>query len=68
SSASDTDFQGFKRVNTTYTYSDAERLITYRAGDFISGGLQWTRPVYLGGLQVQRNFHLRSDLVTIPIP
>ncbi|MBX4378754.1 hypothetical protein K4H02_27235, partial [Mycobacterium tuberculosis] len=33
-----------------------------------SGGLQWTRPVYLGGLQVQRNFHLRSDLVTIPIP
>jgi outer membrane usher protein len=68
SSASDTDFQGFKRLNTTYTYSDPERLITYRAGDFISGGLQWTRPVYLGGLQVQRNFHLRSDLVTIPIP
>lgn len=68
SSASDTDFQGFKRLNTTYTYSDTERLITYRAGDFISGGLQWTRPVYLGGLQVQRNFHLRSDLVTIPIP
>nr|WP_112524692.1 fimbria/pilus outer membrane usher protein [Phyllobacterium sp. P30BS-XVII] len=68
SSASDTDLQGFKRLNTTYTYSDTERLITYRAGDFISGGLQWTRPVYLGGLQVQRNFHLRSDLVTIPIP
>ncbi|WP_244642387.1 fimbria/pilus outer membrane usher protein [Phyllobacterium sp. 628] len=68
SSVTDSDLQGFKRLNTTYTYSDTERLITYRAGDFISGGLQWTRPVYLGGFQVQRNFHLRSDLVTLPMP
>ncbi len=42
--------------------------MTYRAGDFISGGLSWTRPVYLGGIQAQRNFALRSDLVTLPLP
>jgi outer membrane usher protein len=56
------------RLNTTWSYSDPKRLMTYRAGDFISGGLSWTRPVYLGGIQAQRNFALRSDLVTLPLP
>ncbi|AGA09920.1 spore coat protein U domain-containing protein [Sinorhizobium meliloti] len=61
-------FDEFTRLNSTWSYSDPERLLTYRAGDFISGGLSWTRPVYLGGLQVERNFALRSDLVTLPLP
>lgn len=61
-------FDDFTRLNTTWSYSDPERLLTYRAGDFVSGGLSWTRPVYLGGLQAERNFALRSDLVTLPLP
>jgi outer membrane usher protein len=56
------------RLNSTWTYSDVNRMMTYRAGDITSGGLSWTRPVYLGGFQAQRNFRLRSDLVTIPLP
>ena len=56
------------RLRTAWTYSDPLRMITYRAGDLISGGLSWTRPVNLGGAQVQRNFSLRSDLVTTPLP
>jgi outer membrane usher protein len=56
------------RLNTTYTYSDYEAMRTYRAGDTINGGLAWTRPIRIGGLQVQRNFGLRSDLVTLPLP
>ncbi|MGX9147800.1 fimbria/pilus outer membrane usher protein [Mesorhizobium sp. 128a] len=67
-SLTDGNFDGLTRLNTTWSYSDPERLRTYRAGDFVSGGLSWTRPVYLGGLQVQRNFSLRSDLVTLPLP
>ncbi|MGX5844362.1 fimbria/pilus outer membrane usher protein [Mesorhizobium sp. ArgA1] len=67
-SLTDGTFDGLTRLNTTWSYSDPERLLTYRAGDFVSGGLSWTRPVYLGGLQVQRNFSLRSDLVTLPLP
>ncbi len=59
---------GLVRLDTRWTYSDPDTLTTYRAGDTISGGLNWTRPVRLGGLQVQRNFALRPDLVTIPIP
>lgn len=60
--------QGFKRLNTTWNYSDSERLITYNAGDFVSRSLPWTRSVFLGGMQVERNFSLRSDLVTLPMP
>jgi outer membrane usher protein len=67
-SLSDGELQGVKRLNTTWSYSDPERMISYRAGDFVSGGLGWTRPVYLGGMQIQRNFSLRSDLVTLPMP
>lgn len=66
--APNSDLDGFTRLNTTWSYSDPERLVTYRAGDLISGGLSWTRPVYLGGMQVARNFHLRSDLMTMPLP
>ncbi|MGX9145764.1 fimbria/pilus outer membrane usher protein [Mesorhizobium sp. 128a] len=65
---SDGRLSGFTRLNTTWSYSDPDRLMTYRAGDFVSGGLSWTRPVYLGGIQAQRNFSLRSDLVTLPLP
>lgn len=56
------------RLNTTWSYSDPYRMMTYCVGDLVSGGLSWTRPVYLGGAQVQRNFGLRSDLVTTPLP
>jgi outer membrane usher protein len=56
------------RLETRWTYSDPDNLVSYRAGDTISGGLAWTRPIRLGGLQVQRNFALRPDLVTLPLP
>jgi outer membrane usher protein len=56
------------RLDTTYAYSDPESLITYRGGDAISGGLNWTRPIRFGGVQMQRNFGLRSDLITAPLP
>lgn len=56
------------RLDTSYTYADPENLVMYRAGDVISGGFQWTRPVRLGGVQAQRNFALRADLVTTPLP
>lgn len=65
---SDDELDDVVRLNTTWAYSDVNRMLTYRAGDFSSGGLTWTRPVYLGGFQVQRNFSLRSDLVTMPLP
>ncbi len=56
------------RLDTTFAYSDRETMTTYRAGDEINGALAWTRPIRIGGLQAQRNFGLRPDLVTLPLP
>ncbi len=56
------------RLDTSFRYSDPQRMITYGAGDAINGGLAWTRPVRIGGLQAQSNFLLRPDLVTMPLP
>lgn len=56
------------RLDTAFSYSDRETLTTYRAGDAINGGLAWTRPIRIGGLQAQRSFGLRPDLVTLPLP
>ena len=56
------------RLDTTWSYSDPETLMTYRAGDLISGGLPWTRPIRIGGLQARRYFGLRPDLITFPLP
>jgi outer membrane usher protein len=55
------------RLDTSLTHSDPERLVAYRLGDAITGGLSWTRPIRIGGAQVQRNFALRPDLVTMPL-
>lgn len=59
---------GLTRLDTVWSWSDPDRLLTYRAGDLVSGALTWTRPVRLGGVQVERNFGLRPDLVTLPLP
>ncbi|MCI0747360.1 MAG: fimbria/pilus outer membrane usher protein [Verrucomicrobia subdivision 3 bacterium] len=56
------------RLATAWSTSDPETLVTWRAGDTISGGLPWTRPIRMAGLQVQRNFGLRPDLITMPLP
>jgi outer membrane usher protein len=44
------------RLTTTMSYSDPETLMSYRAGDVINGGFAWTRPIRIGGVQMQRNF------------
>lgn len=56
------------RLETFWRNSDPQSLITTRVGDTISGGLAWTRPIRMAGVQVQRNFALRPDLVTLPLP
>ena len=56
------------RLDTSYTVSDVARLRRVRLGDFITGSLDWTRPVRLAGAQIVRDFGLRPDLVTFPVP
>lgn len=56
------------RLDTAFSYSDQNRILQYNVGDVISGNLRWTRPVRLGGGQVRRNFALRPDIITVPLP
>jgi outer membrane usher protein len=56
------------RLDSTYTFSDPDSMRQYRLGDFITGGLNWTRPVRLGGAQIDIDFGTRPDLVTFPLP
>lgn len=56
------------RLDTAYRYSDPDTMVTGEAGDVVSGGLGWTRPFRYAGLQVQRDFALRPDLIMQPLP
>lgn len=59
---------GLVRLDSAFSRSDPGTLRRYTAGDFITGGLSWTRPVRMGGLQLRSDFSLRPDLVTFPLP
>ncbi len=54
------------RLDTRWSYEDPETLVTYSAGDVISGSLNWTTSIRMGGVQIRRDFLLRPDLVTMP--
>ena len=56
------------RLETNYVYADPDTQRMYRAGDIINGSLEWTRSIRMGGLQVQRNFGIRPDIVTAALP
>lgn len=66
--ASSTLNNGYLRYDTTWRYSDDDRLLTYEAGDLVSGALPWSSSVRLGGVQLSRDFGVRPDLVTYPLP
>ncbi len=56
------------RLDTSWRHSNPDTLVTTRVGDAITSSLTWTRPVRLGGVQVSRDFSLRPDLITYPVP
>lgn len=59
---------GYFRFDTTWNYNDQTRLLSYSAGDLVSGALSWNSAVRMGGVQLSRNFALRPDLITYPLP
>jgi len=56
------------RLDTTYTLANPATLRTYRAGDFITGGLSWSRPIRLAGMQIISDYSTRPDMITYPLP
>ena len=60
--------RGFMRYDTTWRFTDEQRLLTYETGDFVTGALPWSSSVRVGGVQLSRDFAVRPDLVTYPLP
>lgn len=58
----------FIRLDSLYMHEDFDGVSSFSAGDFVSGGFSWTRPIRMGGIQLRRSFGLRPDIVTIPTP
>ena len=58
----------FIRYDTQWLYSDPLRMLSARVGDVLTGGLAWTRPLRVGGAQVSRNFQVRPEFVSYPLP
>jgi outer membrane usher protein len=60
--------RGFLRYDTTWRFTDEQRLLTYEAGDLATGALPWTSAVRVGGVQLSRDFAARPDLIIYPLP
>lgn len=60
--------QGYVRYSSQWIYSSYDDLLNIRLGDIISGSPTWGRSIRLGGIQFSKNFDLKPDLITYPIP
>lgn len=56
------------RLDTTWTTSFPDELISLRIGDMLTDALSWTRSTRIGGIQIGTNFGLQPYLVTAPLP
>lgn len=56
------------RLDTTFSRSFQDDLLTLRVGDTLTGSLPWSRSTRIGGIQLARNFSLQPFQTTAPIP
>jgi len=64
----DQDAEPYIRLDTAWTHSMQDELLSLVVGDHVSGNLPWTRATRLGGIQLRRNFALQPGLLTYPVP
>ncbi len=60
--------KGYVRYDSYFRRSDEATATTIEVGDFITRTLPWASAVRLGGIQVSRDFSVRPDVVTYPLP
>jgi outer membrane usher protein len=58
----------FVRLETRVDFDDPEHSRRLRLGDSFTVGPSWFRTLRFGGVQWGRDFDLRPDLVTTPVP
>lgn len=60
--------KGYIRYDSYFRRSDEATATTIEVGDFVTRTLPWGPAVRLGGIQVSRDFSVRPDVVTYPVP
>jgi outer membrane usher protein len=56
------------RLDTSWSTSFPDSMVTLRVGDTLSGYLPWSRATRIAGVQISRNFALQPYRVTAPLP
>ncbi|MFG1173359.1 fimbria/pilus outer membrane usher protein [Erwiniaceae bacterium CAU 1747] len=59
---------GYIRYDTWWSNQDEDNALSLRVGDLITDSLPWSSSVRVGGIQLARDFSLRPDLITYPLP
>lgn len=60
--------KAYIRFDTSFRRSDEATTTTIEVGDLITRSLPYAGAVRLGGIQVSRDFSVRPDIVTYPLP
>lgn len=58
----------YTRFDTRWSSSSERNISTLEVGDLITRGLPWASAVRLGGVQLSRDFSVRPDVITYPLP
>ena len=56
------------RYDTSWSHADPATLKSLQVGDFISRSVPWSRSIRMGGVEWRKNFDLRPDVLTYPVP
>lgn len=60
--------KAYIRYDSVWRRSDEASAVTVEVGDVVTRGLGWASAVRLGGIQVSRDFAVRPDIITYPLP
>ncbi|MBN8887082.1 MAG: fimbrial biogenesis outer membrane usher protein [Rudaea sp.] len=58
----------YRRLDTTWTTSFPEQMLSLRIGDTITDALSWSRATRIGGIQFGTDFALQPYRITAPLP
>jgi outer membrane usher protein len=59
---------GYIRYDSGWSNENENAAISWRVGDLVTDSLAWSNSVRLGGIRIGRDFGVRPDLVTYPLP
>ena len=62
------DSRSLTRYDTSWSRADPETLTSLQVGDYISRSVPWSRSIRMGGVEWRKNFDLRPDMLTYPVP